>query len=228
VYQVATGITSDLFVGSVIAMAIAGILSYIALRATPKPVPKPESAVTAAGPQPAATETSPIAGTATAPSDRSIGRFGPGRAVLIGLVGVAVIAGAAVFAGAVRLPGLGGGDTGASPTASARTLSGTFVLTNGEPVGSDGGCSGTGGYSDIRPGIDVVVSDGSGSIIATTDLSVGTPIDDVTCSFTFRLEDVPPTTFYTVEVGDRGQITYSAADLAAENWNITLELGGAS
>lgn len=94
-------------------------------------------------------------------------------------------------------------------------------------------CTGTGGYSDIQPGLDVVVRNGEGDIIgagqleddpAVTDLAE--PIDrSYTCFYKFEVRDLPDVPFYVLEVGDRGEQTYSKADLEDDDWTLFMTLG---
>jgi hypothetical protein len=72
----------------------------------------------------------------------------------------------------------------------------------------------------------VVVKDQTGSIVATAPL--GTPLFDGPtqgCVASFTVENVPDAPFYSIEVGHRGAITYSNADLAAKDWHVDLTLG---
>jgi len=119
--------------------------------------------------------------------------------------------------------------------AGARDIAGTFVLFNGEAKEvdrSDDDCRETGGYDDVR--MDVVVRDESGAIIATDRTEALPPKEDGnagerqrerwTCRYAFTVT-VPDAPFYTVEVGNRGEQTYSRADLEAAGWSVELTLG---
>lgn len=89
-------------------------------------------------------------------------------------------------------------------------------------------CSGRDGYDDLTAGAQVVVSDAEGTIIGSDHLEPGVRVeieDSVFCQFTFSVKVSPGENFYTVEVSDRGELTYSRADLETANWTVDLELG---
>ena len=98
-----------------------------------------------------------------------------------------------------------------------------------------GFCMGTGGYSDIMPGLDVVVRDSQGKIVASDALSnPSSGESDVdlksftiikTCRLTFEVSPIPFSDFYEVSVGRRGSQVYSHADLEGKGWHIDLSLG---
>jgi hypothetical protein len=79
-----------------------------------------------------------------------------------------------------------------------------------------------GGYSDIAAGGQVVVKDGAGRVLATTELSGG-QVNTRGCTFDFQLE-VPDTDFYQVEVTHRGALTFARSDLAANEWHVSARL----
>lgn len=126
----------------------------------------------------------------------------------------------------------------ASPSPAGQALTGTFELFNGQgnPVQrTDTDCRGTGGYSDIHAGISAVVRDDKGTIVGSSRL---TPLPEQkaadgridfrernTCRFEFTIPQLPEAPFYTIEVGDRGELTYSRADLEAQGWTVELNLG---
>lgn len=127
----------------------------------------------------------------------------------------------------------GSSEPKAPPT---HTITGTFTLlgqnedaiTNeyieGEFISVDGGCAGTGGYDDIEAGLQVTVSNESGTVIGTGALGQGTEVD-AGCEFPFKVENVPVAKFYKVEVGRRGTVSYSHADMEAASWKVELSLG---
>lgn len=85
-------------------------------------------------------------------------------------------------------------------------------------------CRGDGGYSDIRQGAQVRVSDGSGSLLATSSLEAGERRGRF-CDFAFTIE-VPDADFYTFEVTSRGELSYSAEELEERGYIVGFELGG--
>jgi hypothetical protein len=81
-----------------------------------------------------------------------------------------------------------------------------------------GDCSGF-GYSDIRSGTEVTLTDDAGKVI-----SVGHLVSTGSCTWDFTLPDVPPGgKFYGVTISHRGTLHYTEAQLRA---NIHLSLGG--
>jgi hypothetical protein len=88
---------------------------------------------------------------------------------------------------------------------------------------------GVGGYSDVGPGMDVVVRNNDAKVIATGELgggdSAGTT--NVGCVWTAVLDDVPGgEDYYEISVGNRGEQVYSHEDLESKGWKVDLSLGG--
>lgn len=124
----------------------------------------------------------------------------------------------------------------APPTPVTHDLSGTLTLRNGDRVyQSATGCQGTGGYADIDQTLQVVVKSDAGAIIGTSALTSRRPpqTSDVnvtatnnrSCFFDFTVKALPVAAFYSVEVGRRGAVTYSKADLEAAGWKIETNIG---
>lgn len=125
-----------------------------------------------------------------------------------------------------------------TPSASPLpTLTGTFVLSSSERMaaGPNGTCRGSGGYSDIVPGMPVTVKDQAGTIIATGAANFDGSAPTATwtaslgvvnlCDLKFEIDNLPVATFYSIEVGHRGALSFSAADLAAAGWHVDFTLG---
>lgn len=113
--------------------------------------------------------------------------------------------------------------------ASTQTLSGGITVTDTDENNSsvfvyDGLCITLRGYSDIGSGTDVIVKDGTGKVIALTELLRGTPVGLYSCRFDFEAK-VPSSEFYSFSIGDRDQITFSKADLLDRGWRLDLTLG---
>jgi hypothetical protein len=125
------------------------------------------------------------------------------------------------------------GGTTASPSPETRAITGTFLLSNGErPNDRDiGGCSGTGGYSDIHVGTNVVVRDATDTIIGASSLVIDPngpePVasGNYQCGYAFTVAGLPDSAFYTVEVSHRGALTYSRADMKASGWTVEFTIG---
>ncbi len=120
----------------------------------------------------------------------------------------------------------------ASESSESRTINGTLVLKGGEYPTTRSTCRGSGGYSDIHSGAQVKVTNEAGFIVGTGFLGDGQPGEDilnmdfaVNCTFPVTIPVVDEAKFYTITVGNRGGMTYSASDLEALGYEIALSLG---
>jgi hypothetical protein len=108
------------------------------------------------------------------------------------------------------------------------TIVGTLLLK--ERVNPDvRPCIGKEGYDDIQGGAQVVVTDQTGSIIATGSLAPGTPVEAgaaYLCQFAFTVSVPNDRDFYSIEVSHRGKLTYSLAEMESVGWSVEFELGG--
>ena len=109
-------------------------------------------------------------------------------------------------------------------------LVGTVTLLDADGSGIEAGvsdgstyCTGIGGYSNIHPGAEVMVLDGSGAIVGVGDLSRGDGTT-VLCIFGFTVP-VKQADFYTIEIARRAGPTYSHDELVADEWTVSLSLG---
>ena len=116
---------------------------------------------------------------------------------------------------------------GAACDSGGATLTGTFVLfdTSGSIGGGESRCFGTGGYSDIDEGAEVAVHDEEGDLIGSSQLDSGEPIEELACEFRFVIEDLPDAKFYSIEVSQRGDVTFSKSELEEQDWKVELSLG---
>lgn len=138
------------------------------------------------------------------------------KAALI-IAAVVLLAGGAAAAALLLL--------GKSGSARA-TVTGTFVLTDYETM--QAGCVGQGGYDDIAPGATVILTNQDGKILGSGALDGGTRHPGLgTCAYHFKISDVPKNEDqYAVEVTHRGKVVDSRAELARNNWNFELTMGG--
>ena len=93
-------------------------------------------------------------------------------------------------------------------------VSGTFELFD-EDETFRSSCSGEGGYGDINSSTAVILRDREGSELSRAELGFGDG-NGKTCEFSFRLQGITegsPGDVYVLEVGDRGEISYSFAEL---------------
>jgi hypothetical protein len=108
-------------------------------------------------------------------------------------------------------------------------IKGTFSLIDTSPstyypaITSSGvGCSGSGGYSDIHSGTQVFLKNGKGDVLANGSLSSGVGGTRF-CTFSFTMPITEGEDTYIVEVGKRGQLSYSFTEL--KNDGLALSLG---
>lgn len=159
-------------------------------------------------------------------------------APVIALLVVLVLGSAGVAAWALLRPAASGtalASTTTTPAAVVRTTvapepftaSGIITLIDDNEhwkVGDQ--CEGSGGFSDIQGGADVVVSGPDGESLALASLIGDFSKQDgarVVCNFTFMVLNVPAGKgIYTLTIGHRPK-KFTEADLRAE---ISLSLGG--
>jgi hypothetical protein len=118
----------------------------------------------------------------------------------------------------------------ATPTTTTQerhVITGTFLLSGseGEDFFADGsGCQGTSGYDDVEPGLQVTISDQSGTVIGNGALDSG-EAQEAGCMFRFEVNNIPVASFYKVAVGRRGEISYSIDQMKQMSWSVELSLG---
>jgi hypothetical protein len=108
-------------------------------------------------------------------------------------------------------------------------VSGTFtVFDRDEWLLSDEGdsCFPDGGYGDVNSSTQVVVRSGSSTELARTNLGSGQIGIFQGCQFSFDLSLTEGESIYIVEVGDRGEISYTWEEITAPA-AIELSLGDA-
>ena len=111
-----------------------------------------------------------------------------------------------------------------APAPTTFVLRGVLTLNHGWLRSGTGSCTGSGGFSDIHVGAQVVVTDAAGAVIAVTELGEGVVLDKE-CFFGFRAVAVPlGRGFYGVEVTHRGRVQFSESD-AREELGVGLTLG---
>lgn len=117
---------------------------------------------------------------------------------------------------AVTLAGLTGCSNGgpAAPSPAPITVGGALRVPRSLSGGFSQECVTGGGYSDIKEGAQVVITDEANKTIALGHLEGGT-LDGARCVFPFSLPDVPAGhRFYGIEVSHRGRLQYTAEQLA--------------
>jgi hypothetical protein len=109
------------------------------------------------------------------------------------------------------------------------TLTGSFTLIDTDISRDQGDCIGTGGYSDIKAGLQVVVKSEKGEILAVGELgrdNYSGQYPEVACEFPFTISNLPKANFYEIEVGRRGGLKYSLDELRKAGWAVKFQLGG--
>ena len=120
-------------------------------------------------------------------------------------------------------------DFSVASQSSGYSIKGKLQLIDAEIRGSNDNCYGTGGYSDMDGYIPITVWDGSGKMIATGHTSNGKrpngEYSSVVCIFTFEIDNIPESNFYTIEIGRRGKLNYSFNQMQEMGWDLALSLG---
>lgn len=111
---------------------------------------------------------------------------------------------------------------------TAHMLTGSITLIDSDLGGNADNCYGTGGYDDIRESMTVTVRDGAGKILAVGDTDAGKAPGSadffVQCVFEFQVDGIPPSDFYSVEVGRRGELNYSFEEMEESDWTVSLSM----
>lgn len=116
----------------------------------------------------------------------------------------------------------------ASCASKRHAITGTFQLVDKDVARNGAVCSGTGGYSDVKEGLKVVVKNAGGTIIGLGALepdSYKGEYPRVVCEFPFKVSDLPSSKFYSIEVGSRGSLEYTKEQLEKLGWQVSFSLG---
>lgn len=132
------------------------------------------------------------------------------RSIISGVVAGVVVGGIAVVA-VLLFRGSDDDPGGDKATPAPEYVYGTFDLYDGwRNDGSN--CSGTGGYSDVGPGMEVLLT-ADGKTLDVARFGSGSRLNTRVCRFNFSLVVPPGHEFYTVTVGRRGDRTYRANEI---------------
>lgn len=108
------------------------------------------------------------------------------------------------------------------------TLTGHLeLISSGMGVNSRGECYGRNGFNDMTGQIPVIIKNESGTVIAVGKTETGKQPKEhstVRCIFNFRVENIPKSLFYSVEIGQRGSKTYSRQQLEDQGWDLSFVL----
>ncbi|MFF0575501.1 hypothetical protein [Streptosporangium saharense] len=111
------------------------------------------------------------------------------------------------------------------PAPAPLTVGGTMSVPGSSLIGDPRSCVTTGGYSDIREGTQVVITDEASKTIALGSLEAGKPDSQSSalCVFPFSVQNVPGgRPFYGIEISHRGRLQYTAAQITM---SLQLTLG---
>ena len=95
-----------------------------------------------------------------------------------------------------------------------------FINTSGE----DSFCFGYGGMDDLKFATPVTITDEQGKILAIGELEAGREDSDG-CTMSFKIDNIPKASFYSVEVARRGKVTYSFDRMVESGWRVGLSVG---
>jgi hypothetical protein len=112
------------------------------------------------------------------------------------------------------------------PAPKRYALRGTFTVHSAHAYGTSRRCGFSYGYGldDLGPGTQVTVTNQSGTVVGLGELDNGVLKGSVTCVFRFKVKNLPRSTFYAVEVAERGKVRYAFARLVRERWTVRLTL----
>jgi len=105
------------------------------------------------------------------------------------------------------------------------TVTGNMSLTTGSDLTTGSSCEGSGGFSDVASGTQVIIEDDSGKTLATSAYGSGV-FDGTSCVFEFTFNAVTKSAFYRVHSGsNRGVVQFSYQEMVDNNWSVHLTLG---
>jgi hypothetical protein len=118
---------------------------------------------------------------------------------------------------AVAVAGVTTGLVATSSSPAKLRVNGTMSLldTDGSGIRAAGDktCSGSGGYSDIQEGAEVVISDDQGATLVITHLTGGSG-SSLACVFDFTAQVPAGKHFYGVTVSHRGTVKMTEAEVS--------------
>ncbi len=94
--------------------------------------------------------------------------------------------------------------------------------------GSQGACTGTGDYADVRIGMPITVEADNGRLVGQAWLAAGqvtTDGEEPACSFVFSVPGLAEATGYRISAGDLESIDVTPEELQAAGWEVTLTIG---
>jgi hypothetical protein len=86
-------------------------------------------------------------------------------------------------------------------------------------------CVGEDGYEDIGPGLELEIRDETGEVLGSTALRQGFVLETGRCSFHAIVRGVPDAEVYVVSSEERGELRFSAGEMEANDWVVTMSIG---
>lgn len=124
--------------------------------------------------------------------------------------------------GALLVPPVGDATPQASPAAGMIRLAGVVTLpgtANEAYLLSEAGCVGLGEDADLRSGRQVVVRDGTGTIVGVTTLQASGATD--ACSWSFAV-DVPEAAFYAVAIPMKTEMVFTREEVERSGGELAI------
>ncbi len=109
----------------------------------------------------------------------------------------------------------------------------TLVIQSGRQ------CVVVSGHIDVQEGAPVVIKDGQGNTLVTTELGrgstmperysyensrMGSSVQSINCLFAFNVGDLPNADSYTIQVGNRAPQSFSRDLIQQNNWQVELRV----
>lgn len=85
-------------------------------------------------------------------------------------------------------------------------------------------CGGMNGFDDLRYEMPITVTNEEGKIIGIGSAGFGVLVDS-DCVFTYKIDNIPRSNFYSIEVGRRGKVNYSIEQIIRDNWKVLISIG---
>jgi hypothetical protein len=115
--------------------------------------------------------------------------------------------------------GSGSSGAGAPAAASAQKLTGSFTIFGGGTAAD--ACAGAGATGEA-----LKVTNATGRVLTQGTLGTGTPVAiGHGCAYSFSVPRPASANAYLVEVGTRGNLSFTRAQMAAAHWKLAINIG---
>jgi hypothetical protein len=82
-------------------------------------------------------------------------------------------------------------------------------------------------YSDIAKGTHVSITNETGKVVGFADLDAPVSLGAGECDFVWQAAGVGRAKLYRVTISDRGSVSYTYAEMVANDWNVSTQVGSA-